>query len=39
MPAGQKAEIHKAWDMMRTVQQLAAHENTTEAMKQAETLR
>ncbi len=39
MTAGQKAEIQNAWNSMRTVQQLAAHERTTEALKQAETLR
>ena len=39
MTAGQKAEVQSAWNMMRTVQQLAAHERTTEALKQAETLR
>jgi Ti-type conjugative transfer relaxase TraA len=39
MTAGQKAEVRNAWDAMRTVQQLAAHERTTEALKQAETLR
>ncbi len=39
MTAGPKAEIRNAWDAMRTVQQLAAHERTIEALKQAETLR
>lgn len=39
MTAGQKAEVQGAWNSMRTVQQLAAHERTTEALKQAETLR
>ena len=39
MTAGQKAEVRNAWDAMRRVQQLAAHERTTEALKQAETLR
>ncbi|ARQ13580.1 conjugal transfer relaxase TraA 1 (plasmid) [Rhizobium etli] len=39
MTAGQKAEVQAAWNSMRTVQQLAAHERTTEALKQAETLR
>ncbi|MDH7804634.1 MULTISPECIES: Ti-type conjugative transfer relaxase TraA [unclassified Rhizobium] len=39
MTAGQKAEVQSAWNSMRTVQQLAAHERTTEALKQAETLR
>ncbi|MBP1884945.1 Ti-type conjugative transfer relaxase TraA [Sinorhizobium mexicanum] len=39
MSAGQKAEVQSAWNSMRTVQQLSAHERTTEALKQAETLR
>ncbi|MBO9126415.1 MULTISPECIES: Ti-type conjugative transfer relaxase TraA [unclassified Rhizobium] len=39
MTAGQKAEVQSAWNSMRTVQQLAAHERTTEALKQAETMR
>ncbi|AVH45665.1 Ti-type conjugative transfer relaxase TraA [Agrobacterium tumefaciens] len=39
MAPGQKAEVQSAWNSMRTVQQLAAHERTTEALKQAETLR
>ena len=39
MTAGQKAEVQSAWDSMRTAQQLAAHERTTEALKQTETLR
>ncbi|TRB00883.1 Ti-type conjugative transfer relaxase TraA [Agrobacterium tumefaciens] len=39
MTAAQKAEVQSAWNAMRTVQQLAAHERTTEALKQAETLR
>ncbi|MCW1410715.1 MULTISPECIES: Ti-type conjugative transfer relaxase TraA [Rhizobium] len=39
MTAGQKAEVQSAWNSMRTVQQLAAHERTTVALKQAETLR
>lgn len=39
MTAGQKAEVQSAWNSMRTVQQLAAHERTTEALKQAENLR
>lgn len=39
MTAGQKAEIRSAWNSMRTVQQISAHERTTEALKQAETLR
>jgi len=39
MTAGQKAEVQSAWNSMRTVQQLSSHERTTEALKQAETLR
>ncbi|MCV9967708.1 Ti-type conjugative transfer relaxase TraA [Pararhizobium sp. BT-229] len=39
MTAGQKAEVQSAWNSMRTVQQLAAFERTTDALKQAETLR
>ncbi|MDK1376395.1 MULTISPECIES: Ti-type conjugative transfer relaxase TraA [unclassified Sinorhizobium] len=39
MSARQKAEVQSAWNSMRTVQQLSAHERTTEALKQAETLR
>ncbi|MBX5173539.1 Ti-type conjugative transfer relaxase TraA [Rhizobium sp. NZLR1b] len=39
MTSGQKAEVRSAWNSMRTVQQLAAHERTTEALKQAETMR
>jgi hypothetical protein len=39
MTPGQKAEVQAAWNSMRAVQQLAAHERTTEALKQAETLR
>ncbi|MGM4914855.1 Ti-type conjugative transfer relaxase TraA [Rhizobium sp. 768_B6_N1_8] len=39
MTAGQKAEVQSAWNSMRTAQQLAAHERTTQALKQAETLR
>ncbi len=39
MTADHKAEVRSAWNSMRTVQQLAAHERTTEALKQAETQR
>jgi hypothetical protein len=39
MTGAQKAEMQSAWNAMRTVQQLAAHERTTEALKQAEVLR
>lgn len=39
MKPGETAEVQSAWNMMRTVQQLSAHERTVEALKQAETLR
>ncbi|MBY4617133.1 Ti-type conjugative transfer relaxase TraA [Rhizobium redzepovicii] len=39
MNPAQKAEVQTAWNSMRTIQQLSAHEKTTEALKQAETLR
>ncbi|MGO7077983.1 Ti-type conjugative transfer relaxase TraA [Rhizobium johnstonii] len=39
MTADQKAEVQSAWNSMRTVQQLGSHERTTEALKQAETMR
>ncbi|MUZ74450.1 Ti-type conjugative transfer relaxase TraA [Agrobacterium vitis] len=39
MTVGQKAEVRSAWNSMRTAQQLSAHERTTMALKQAETLR
>lgn len=39
MTAGQKSQVGRAWTTMRTVQQLAAHERTAMALKQAETLR
>ena len=39
MSAAQRAEMKAAWPSMRTIQQLAAHERTTEALKQAETMR
>ncbi|KSV65040.1 Dtr system oriT relaxase [Sinorhizobium sp. GL2] len=39
MKAGQKAEVQSAWTMMRTVQQLGAHERTGQALKQSEALR
>jgi hypothetical protein len=39
MTAGQRTQVQAAWNSMRTVQQLSAHERTTEAIKQAETLR
>jgi hypothetical protein len=31
--------MRSAWNAMRTVQQLAAHERTAKAMKQSETIR
>ncbi len=39
MTPGQKAEIQSAWKSMRAIQQLSAHERTTEALKKAETMR
>lgn len=39
MNPAQKAEVQTAWNSMRTIQKLSAHERTTEALKQAETLR
>jgi Ti-type conjugative transfer relaxase TraA len=39
MNAVQKNEVQQAWNTMRTVQQLNAHERTVTALKQAETLR
>jgi hypothetical protein len=39
MNPAQKAEVEIAWNSMRSIQQLSAHEKTTEALKQAETLR
>lgn len=39
MQPAQKSELRSAWDTIRTVQQLAAHERTTVALKQADTLR
>lgn len=39
MNPGQKAEIQSAWSLMRASQQLAAHERSVNAAKQAETLR
>ena len=35
----QKAEVQTAWNSMRTVQQLAAHERAAVGIKQAEALR
>ncbi|KQZ91764.1 Ti-type conjugative transfer relaxase TraA [Agrobacterium tumefaciens] len=39
MNAAQKSEVQQAWNTMRTVQQLSAHERSVTALKQAETLR
>ncbi|MNV85022.1 hypothetical protein D3C71_1789410 [compost metagenome] len=39
MAPAQKAELQSAWNTMRTVQQLSAHERTVTALKQAETMR
>jgi hypothetical protein len=39
MNTAQKAEVQTAWNSMRTIQQLSAHERTSEAMKHAETMR
>ncbi|MGO4440997.1 Ti-type conjugative transfer relaxase TraA [Rhizobium sp. RAF56] len=39
MQPAQKHELRSAWDTIRTVQQLAAHERTAVALKQAETMR
>lgn len=39
MNAVQKNEVQQAWNTMRTVQQLSAHERSVTALKQAEALR
>lgn len=39
MNAAQNSEVQQAWNVMRTVQQLSAHERSVTALKQAETLR
>ncbi|AHK45834.1 conjugal transfer protein TraA [Ensifer adhaerens OV14] len=39
MTVNQKAEMRAAWSLLRTIQQLAAHERTTLALKQSEALR
>jgi Ti-type conjugative transfer relaxase TraA len=39
MNATQKSEIQQAWNTMRTVQQLSAHERTVTALKAAEAMR
>ena len=37
MPAAQKLKLAEAWPTLRAAQQLATHERTVQAMKQAET--
>jgi len=37
LPAAQKLKLAEAWPTLRAAQQLAAHERTVQAMKQAET--
>lgn len=39
MNAAQKSEVQQAWNKMRTVQQLSAHERSVTALKQTEALR
>jgi len=39
MQPAQRNELRSAWDTIRTVQQLAAHERTAVALKQAEAMR
>ncbi len=39
MSPGERERLASAWPMMRAGQQLAAHERTTQALKEAETLR
>lgn len=39
LSAGEKQKLATAWPMLRAGQQLAAHERTTQALKEAETLR
>jgi hypothetical protein len=39
MAPAEKQKLAEAWPVMRAAQQLAAHERTSEAMKQSETLR
>lgn len=39
MNATQKSEVQQAWNTMRTVQQLSAHERTVTALKAAEAMR
>ncbi|NTE95103.1 Ti-type conjugative transfer relaxase TraA [Agrobacterium tumefaciens] len=39
MRPAQKEQLKEAWPVMRTAQQIAAHERTTQTLKQAEELR
>lgn len=39
MPPAHRQELRSAWDTMRTVQRLAAHERTAVAVRQAESMR
>ncbi|NRP21898.1 ATP-dependent RecD-like DNA helicase [Ensifer adhaerens] len=39
MNAAQKSEVQRAWNMMRTVQQLSAHERAVTALKVSESIR
>lgn len=39
MPPGEKQKLASAWPLMRAGQQLAAHERTTETLKETEALR
>ncbi|NTI45962.1 Ti-type conjugative transfer relaxase TraA (plasmid) [Agrobacterium tumefaciens] len=39
MQPAQKEQLREAWPVMRTAQQIAAHERTTQTLKQAEELR
>ncbi|PDS75002.1 Ti-type conjugative transfer relaxase TraA [Rhizobium sp. L43] len=39
MNAAQKSEVQQAWNTMRTVQQLSAHERSVTALKQTQALR
>lgn len=39
MTPAQKAQLQSAWGLMRTVQQLSAHERSTTALKQSEAMR
>ncbi|BCH68331.1 hypothetical protein RvVAT039_pl11640 (plasmid) [Agrobacterium vitis] len=39
MKPEQKEQLKQAWPVMRTSQQLAAHERTSQTLKQAENLR